>query len=61
MSVARAERGVEHFLGLENGLTEEEDEILTFYKTLRSPASRESALGLLRVVVNRDRKEHGGA
>ena len=44
MSVARAERSAEYFLGLENGLTKEEDEVLCNYRQIANSETKQFIL-----------------
>lgn len=49
-------RSVEHFLGLDNGLTEDEDAILTLYRQIDNAAIRAEALVYLRRLLGLEGK-----
>lgn len=49
-------RSVEHFLGLDNGLAEDEDELLTWFGQIESPHIRQAVLDDVRRQANVDRQ-----
>lgn len=50
-------RSVEYFLGLDNGLTTEQDELLTLYENLPNDQARRWALEALRAQARLERKQ----
>jgi len=51
-------RSVAHFLGIDNGLSRDEDELLTLYKNLPTDRARRLAIRSLRAHADLEREEH---